>query len=168
MRVLAAGLALALSVIVPAAATTLADLEAAGYRILRNTRVSGHFIGCVKNRVWTLADGSKFICHDFWRADSVDPAALLLEGADDDTYVLLIGGHAYDAGLTQLGDRVLGTPIALGTVDDAPPAPPVLETPDDLISPIDPVDSINGLRDQDHLLLNTAQGQRPASHGPQD
>ena len=128
---------------------------------MRASVVQGHFTGCLKDLDWSLADGSIFLCHDTWRVDLFDPRVLLLQTQPDQTYVLLIAGHAYNASMVRLGDRPLGTPLSLQTVLDAPAQPPSGEPPDDRISPIGQVYSINQLRDQDHLLLNAAQRYRP-------
>jgi len=149
-----------------AAATTLADLQTRGFHIVASTKIDGHFTGCVKSLSWPLADGSMFLCRDSWRADAFNPAALLLHSDADRTYVLLIRGHAYSASLLRIRGRALASPIALDPVADDPPLAPSLEPIDDRVSPTEPVNSINELRDRDRLDLETAQRFRPYKAEP--
>ncbi len=147
-----------------AAATTLAELQAQGYRVLRDTRLPGPFTGCNTHTDWILEDGSVFVCHGTWRVNLMQPRALLLRGPSAEpklptgpTYIMLIAGHAYDATLLKLGHRELGTPLTLTPVLDAPPALQSGERGDDQIKGILPTQSIDDLRLMDHVKLNDAQ-----------
>jgi hypothetical protein len=124
---------------------------------MRTSVVTGRFTGCLKNQTWSLADGSSFVCQENWRTDLVDAKAVLLRKQADQSYMLLIGGHTYDAALVQLGVLPLATPLTLQAILDAPPVLPSVEPPNDHITSVDSVDSINQLRYQDGVRLNTAQ-----------
>ena len=138
-------------------ATTVGDLLADGYQILRTTSVAGQFLGCEKDHEIVMLDATTVFCGNTRRTHLDNPRVVIFRNGEDNTHVLLIGDHTYGGSLLQLGSRKLTSSISLTAIDEAPPLPASQARTDNRIGAIQPIDSIESLRREDHLDLRDAQ-----------
>jgi hypothetical protein len=76
------------------------DLVAAGFTVVKETKVVGDFDGCDYGRKVMLAAGGTFTCSGFGYMHAASPRAVLLKSPDGRQYKLVVGAAVFDGGFS--------------------------------------------------------------------
>src|SRR5262249_58702375 len=80
----------------PSRGARVDDLVAAGFVVLKDTKVAGEFNGCDYGRQVPLAAGGVFTCSGFGYMHARNPKAVLLKSPNGRQYKLVIGNAVFD------------------------------------------------------------------------
>jgi len=80
----------------PSRGVRVDDLIAAGFTVLKDTKVVGDFDGCDYGRKVQLAAGGTFTCTGFGYMHAANPKAVLLKSPDGRQYKLVVGNAVFD------------------------------------------------------------------------
>jgi hypothetical protein len=80
----------------PSRGVRVDDLLAAGFTVVKETRVVGDFDGCDYGRKVMLAAGGTFTCSGFGYMHAANPKAVLLKSPDGRQYKLVVGAAVFD------------------------------------------------------------------------
>jgi len=140
-----------------ARAASGADYLAHGYRIRLLTVLPNTFTGCTKDKAYTFADGSVFVCKTRRSAFQLNPRVEVLVSGDGAATAVLIADRAYAGSLILIRNGQRLDPIAVSAeapASTAEAAPPMAVG---AVRPIEPIEPILALPDDRKLQSDAVQ-----------